>query len=288
MKPLPPWLQVQYPFDRHVFDVGGARLNFIDAGQGPPVVMLHGNPTWSFFYRNLVLGLQSTNRCLVPDHLGCGLSDKPQDADYSLAAHIRRTRDWIQSLDIDKFHLVVHDWGGAIGFGVADSLRDKVNSISILNTAAFTFPSIPLRISVCRWPLVGRLLVRGLNGFVEAATKMTTVNPLPEAVVEGYRYPYTNWHDRVAVNAFVNEIPMRRSHPSWNTLKRIEESLPFWRDKPVQILWGMQDWCFHPGILAEWEKRLPEATVYRFAEAGHYLMEDAGDAIYPAIREFVK
>ena len=250
--------------------------------------MLHGNPTWSFFYRNLVLALKDSNRCLVPDHLGCGFSDKPQAADYSLAGHVRRTTEWIRSLDIGEFHLVVHDWGGAIGFGAAAELRDQVKSISILNTAAFAFPKIPLRISVCRWPLIGRLLVRGANGFVEAATKMTTTRPLPEAVIQGYRYPYGNWHDRVAIHAFVKDISMRESHPSWSTLKAIEGSLPYWRDKPVQVLWGMQDWCFHAGILAEWEKRLPDAKVYRFAEAGHYLMEDAGDAIYPVIRGFVQ
>jgi haloalkane dehalogenase len=288
MNTLPPWLQVQYPFDTHSFETGGVKLNYVDEGSGPPVVMLHGNPTWSFFYRNLVLALQDTNRCLVPDHLGCGLSDKPQDADYSLAGHIGRTVDWIESLAIGEFHLVVHDWGGAIGFGVADRLRDRIKSISILNTAAFTFPTIPFRISVCRWPIVGKLIVRGGNGFVEAATKMTTTEPLPEAVTLGYRFPYGNWHDRVAVNAFVNDVPMRKSHRSWSTLKGIENSISHWRDKPVQIFWGMQDWCFHAGILAEWERRLPEAKVYRFAEAGHYLMEDAGEAIYPVIQEFVQ
>ncbi|NDV62983.1 alpha/beta fold hydrolase [Puniceicoccales bacterium CK1056] len=287
MNTLPPWLQVQYPFDCHAFDTSAGKLNYIDAGAGTPVVMLHGNPTWSFFYRNLVLALRETNRCLVPDHLGCGLSDKPQVADYSLSAHVERTVAWIESLELDGFHLVVHDWGGAIGFGVADRIRDQIKSISILNTAAFAFPSIPFRISVCRWPLAGKFLVRGLNGFVEAATKMTTVEPLPEGVAEGYRYPYGNWHDRVAIDAFVNDIPMRKSHRSWSTLQAIENSLPWWQDKPVQILWGMQDWCFHTGILNEWEKRLPGAKVYRFAEAGHYLMEDAGEAIYPVIREFV-
>jgi haloalkane dehalogenase len=287
MNSLPPWLQVQYPFDLHSFSSDDGRLNYVDEGTGPAVVMLHGNPTWSFFYRDLILDLRGSCRCLAPDHLGCGLSDKPQDADYSLAAHIARAVAWIESLGLGEFHLVVHDWGGAIGFGVADRLRERVKSISILNTAAFAFPSIPFRIAVCRWPIIGKVLVRGANGFVEAATRMTTVNPLPEAVIEGYRYPYGNWHDRVAINAFVKDIPMRRSHRSWNTLKQIEQSIPYWKDKPVRIFWGMQDWCFHSGILAEWERRLPDAEVTRFAEAGHYLMEDAGEAIFPAIHEFV-
>lgn len=287
MNMLPPWLQVQYPFVCHSFQSADGPMNYVDEGSGPAVVMLHGNPTWSFFYRDLILAMRESNRCLAPDLLGCGLSAKPQRADYSLAAHVARVVALVESAGLDEFHLVVHDWGGAIGFGVARQLRERVRSISILNTAAFPFPSIPWRIALCRWPVVGSLLVRGGNGFVEAATKMTTVTPLAEAVAEGYRYPYPNWHDRVAVKAFVDDIPMRRSHRSWETLQQIGDSLSFWRDKPVQILWGMQDWCFHAGILAEWERRLPDAPVHRFTGAGHYLMEDAGAEVLPLIGGFV-
>ena len=285
MPELPPRLKVLYPFAGQHSTTPSGQLHYVDEGTGPAVVMLHGNPTWSFFYRDLILGLRDSFRCLAVDHLGCGFSDKPQRADYTLAGHIDRTVAWVESLDLEDFHLVVHDWGGAIGMGLASRLPDKVRSISILNTAAFPFPKIPARIAVCRIPLLGRILVRGANGFVRAALRMTTVEPLSEAAAEGFALPYGNWHDRVAVHAFVKDIPMRRGHRSWSTLSAIAQSLPQWRQRPVQIIWGMQDWCFHTGILARWQEILPEAAVHRFDNAGHYLFEDAGEQILPLIRD---
>lgn len=288
MTELPPRLKVLYPFTGRRLDCGGeGTLHVVDEGGGPCVVLLHGNPTWSFFYRDLILDLRRDHRCIAPDHLGCGLSDMPARADYTLAGHIRRTVSLLESMRVESFHLIVHDWGGAIGFGVAQRMPGRISGISIFNTAAFTFPSIPKRIALCRFPLLGTLLVRGLNGFVGAATRMTTVNPLSEAVREGFRFPYSSWARRVAVDAFVKDIPMRRSHPSWETLKGIEVGLSRWREQPVGIFWGMRDWCFHDGILAEWKKRLPDAEVHPFPDAGHYLLEDCGTEIIPAVRSFL-
>ena len=286
MPELPPRLKVLYPFACQSFASSGGRLNFVDVGAGPVVVMLHGNPTWSFFYRDLILAMQDSHRCLALDHLGCGFSDKPQGADYTLRGHIERASEWLQSMDISSFHLVVHDWGGAIGFGVADKLRDRISGITILNTAAFAFDSIPLRIAVCRIPLIGELLVRGANGFVRGATRMTSVEPLSEAVAEGYQLPYGNWHDRVAVHRFVRDIPMHDRHPSWNTLKSVVNSLNQWKSVPVQIVWGMKDWCFHTKFLEIWEQLYPHAESLHLENAGHYLFEDRGDLAIRAIREF--
>lgn len=285
MSGLPPWLCVLYPFKGAGFESPEGRLHYVDEGNGPAVVMLHGNPTWSFFYRGLILGLREEYRCLAIDHLGCGLSDKPGQAAYTLQGHIDRTVAWLQHLEIPSFHLVVHDWGGAIGFGAAAAMPERVSGISILNTAAFPFPTIPMRIGACRIPLLGTLMVRGANAFVEGATRMTTVRPLPEAVRQGYRYPYESWKDRVGVNAFVKDIPMRSSHPSWQTLKAVENSLDRWRGTPVQILWGLRDWCFHEPILREWERRFPGAEVHRFNDAGHYVLEDAGAEVLARIRD---
>lgn len=283
---LPPWLKVLYPFEARTHACPDGRLHYVDEGRGSAVVMFHGNPTWSFFYRDLILELRPSNRCLALDHLGCGLSDKPQRADYALQAHIDRATRWLESRDAGPFHLVVHDWGGPVGLGVAAAMKGQLTRLTILNTAGFAFPAIPKRIAACRIPLAGTLMVRGANAFVEAATRMTTVNPLSEAVKAAYRLPYGSWADRVAVNAFVKDIPMRRGHRSWKTLQAVESSLPGLRDIPVQVIWGLQDWCFHTGILAEWEKRLPEAEVHRIAEAGHYLMEDAGERVIQRIGAF--
>ena len=283
MPDLPPRLKVLYPFEGKRFASSGGELHYLDEGEGPPILMFHGNPTWSFFYRDVVLGLRGSHRCMALDNLGCGFSDKPQKADYTLAGHIQRACEWVESTGVESAHLVVHDWGGAIGLGMAARLSDRIRSISILNTAAFPFPTLPLRIAVCRFPFLGALLVRGANAFVRGATRMTTVEPLSEAVTEGFCLPYGNWHDRVAIHAFVRDIPMRPSHRSWKTLQNIEESLSLWRHKPVQILWAMQDWCFHRKILAKWESILPDADVRRLENAGHYLLEDAGEEVIAAI-----
>jgi pimeloyl-ACP methyl ester carboxylesterase len=279
-------LKVLYPFDNLSFESSGGSMNYVDVGEGAPVVMIHGNPTWSFFYRDLILELQDDFRCLALDNLGCGHSDKPQDGDYTLSGHIDRACEWLNDLNLESFHLVVHDWGGAIGMGVADKLRDRVKGITILNTAAFAFPSISWRIAICRIPFIGALLVRGANGFVLGATKMTTVNPLSDAAKEGFCYPYQNWHDRIAIHKFVRDIPMSSHHPSWKTLKSVEASLEQWKQVPVQIIWGMHDWCFNPEILQRWEEILPQATVHRMDDAGHYLLEDSGEEIFPLIKSF--
>lgn len=288
MNTLPPRLQVLYPFPSRFFESGEGRLHYVDEGGGEAVVMLHGNPTWSFFYRDLILGLRGRYRCLALDHLGCGLSDKPLGAGYTLGGHIERTAAWLDSLGLERIHLVLHDWGGAIGMGVARSLRGRVASITLFNTAAFPFPSIPLRIAACRLPGLGTLLVRGANAFVEAATVTTTVHPLPEAVKEGYRFPYGSWKERVAIEAFVRDIPMRSSHRSWGTLQTVADSLADWRGHPVQLIWGMRDWCFHGGILSEWEARWPGVPVHRLPEAGHYLVEDAGEDVLSFVRAFLE
>lgn len=283
---LPDLLQVLYPFNANHWQSPHGSLHYIDEGEGEPIVFLHGNPSWSFLYRDLVLGLRGRFRCLALDHLGCGLSDKPAAGPYTLAAHIERACSWIESLQLKRFRLVVHDWGGAIGFGVADRMADRIISIHVLNTAAFVFKPVPRRIALCRIPLAGTLAIRGGNLFAIKATELTTVQPLAQAVRDGYLWPYRSWADRVAIDAFVRDIPTSPRHRSWATLQAIESSLSRWRDQPVQILWGMQDWCFHTEVLKRWRELLPSAEVHEFVAAGHYITEDVGPQLIERIADF--
>lgn len=274
MGKIPPSLRVLYPFDGDYHSSADGRLHYLDEGDGPAVVFLHGNPTWSFLWRDLILGLRHERRCLAIDHLGCGLSDKPKAGPYTLAAHIDRTVAWLKAVQSGPFHLVVHDWGGAIGMGVAGQLADQVQSITLMNTAAFPFNRIPLRISVCRWPVIGKWLVLQHNAFVRAAAYMTTSKALSPAVREGYGLPYSSPAKRIAVYRFVEDIPMRPSHPSWSVLEEVEAVIPSWRGRPVQLIWGLRDWCFNGAVLEEWKRRLPEANVHAYPEAGHFVHED--------------
>src|SRR4051812_13367564 len=132
-----------YPFTPHAFPRHGLRLSYLDEGAGDPVVMLHGNPTWSFYYRNLVLGLRDQYRCVVPDHIGCGLSDKPPESlyDYSLKSRIDDVEALLDSLNLRaNLTLVVHDWGGMIGMGFAARHPERVKRIVAINTGAFPLP----------------------------------------------------------------------------------------------------------------------------------------------------
>ena len=275
-----------YPFAAKKISIHGHNLSFLDQGQGRTIVMLHGNPTWSFYYRNLVSLLHDNYRVIVPDHMGCGFSAKPQDYSYTLKTHIDNLESLLGERGIDKFSLVVHDWGGAIGMGLALRYPERVESIVVLNTAAFRSPRIPLRISICRIPLLGDLIVRGFNGFARGAVTMAVANKMAPEVARGYLEPYDSWAHRIAILRFVQDIPLAPKDGSWQTLVEIENGLTLLRNIPMLILWGGRDFCFSRGFYEEWLQRFPGAEKHFFPDAGHYVLEDAFEAIVPLITAF--
>lgn len=277
----------EYPFRSHDVDLGGLRYHYIDEGSGEPVLFVHGNPTWSFAWRNVVADLSRDHRCLAVDHMGCGLSDKPQDYSYRLATHIENLVALIDRLDLHGITLVAHDWGGAIGLGAVLRRSDRFSRIALMNTAAFRSQAIPRRIAVCRIPLLGAVAVRGFNAFAGAATFMAVEQPLPAEVKAGYLRPYRSWADRVAILRFVQDIPLSPTHPSYPTLMEIEQGLPSLADKPVLLVWGMRDWCFTPAFLEEFERHFPQATSVRIEDAGHYVFEDADEQLRSSLRSFL-
>ena len=280
-----------YPFASHHYRTpDGPSLHYVDEGQGEAVVMLHGNPTWSFMYRDLIRRVAAGGRrALAADLIGCGLSDKPQDWPYHLEDHIRCIEHWLNDeLKLKRLTLVMHDWGGGVGMGYATRHPERVDRIVLMNTAAFLSDDCPRRIMLCRCPGLGAFLVRGLNGFVEAAIRMAPAKSLPGAVREGYRYPYGNWHDRIATLRFVQDIPLKPSHPSWTTLQTIGEKLPLLADKPILMCWGEKDFCFHLGFLARLREIYHKAEVHTYPNASHYLLEDAGEEIIPVIEQFLQ
>lgn len=281
-----------YPFESQRMEVSpGVEMHYLDEGpkDAPVLIMVHGNPTWSFYYRNLVIGLREQYRCIVPDHIGCGLSDKPQQGyEYCLANRVDNLNKLVESLDINKFSLIVHDWGGAIGMGLARLHPEALERLVILNTAAFYSPTIPFRIAICRMPLIGTWINRGLNGFAKAAITMAVSRKtLSSNVAAGFLAPYNNWQNRIAIDSFVQDIPMEESHPSRSTLNEIEASLPQFKDLPIHIYWGMKDFCFNETFLNRWREIFPMAEVQTFADAGHYILEDAGDEILSSLKNFL-
>ena len=272
---------------------GKFRLHYRDEGQGPLVVCVHGNPTWGFFFRKFVEELRESHRVIVPDHLGCGLSDKPKAGEYGF-----RLADRIDDLESLIHHvspsgplsLVVHDWGGMIGMGWASRHPQRLQRLVAMNTAAFFPPpgkKLPWQISIVRDTFLGPLLVQGLNLFSRGLVSSCATRKLPRDVREAYLSPYDSWAHRLAVLRFVQDIPMREGDPSYALVKEIEAGLGRFADVPTLLCWGMRDFVFDADFLAGWQRRFPKAETHTFDEAHHLVMEDAGERIIPLVRRFL-
>ena len=294
-----------YPFAPHYIEVGGGsavtgtfegaghRMHYVDEGQGDPVLMVHGNPSWSFYYRDLIGELKASHRVIAPDHIGCGRSDKPNDSDYAytLSTRVADLGTLIDALDLRAITLVVHDWGGMIGLAWAVQHPDRIARLVVMNTAAFPLPTgknLPASLALARAPWMGALLVRGANAFSRGAVRhCVTRRPMSRAVAAGYLEPYDSWAHRIAVHRFVQDIPLEESDRAYPMVKETGDALVHLVDKPTLICWGLKDFVFGHQFLDEWVRRFPGAEVQRFEDCGHYILEDAGDEIIPLVRRFV-
>jgi len=285
-----------YPNAPKRFDRGnGINLSYLDAGpaDAEPVLMVHGNPSWSYYWRHLVNGLQDNYRCIVPDHVGMGLSDKPADRDYAytLQSRVDDLDKLIDSLDLKrKITLAVHDWGGMVGFAWALKHPERIARLVILNTASFPLPKtkkLPWQIAIGRVPVLGAVLIRGFNFFARGAADLGVLRPIPGPSRKALLAPYDSWNHRRAVHRFVQDIPLRDTDAAWALVKQAEHHLPSYRNLPVFIGWGLQDFVFDQDFLARFVKDLPEATQKIYGDAGHYVLEDKHEELVPAIRQFL-
>lgn len=205
-----------YPFESRFLKVDkNLDMHYVDEGSGEAVAMLHGNPTWSFYYRNMISALRGGYRAVAFDHVGCGMSDKPQDYDYTLARHVENFETLVEKLGLRDITLVMHDWGGAIAMGYATRHPQNVKRLVVLNTAAFRMDFIPFRINICRIPVFGDIAIRGFNAFAGAAVYMAVEKPerMTPEVKKGYLAPYDSYENRVATLRFVQDIPkIGRAH----------------------------------------------------------------------------
>ena len=292
----------QYPFASHWFSFEGHVQHYIDEGEAgdgaidarhlagkPVLLMVHGNPTWSFAWRRLVSDLSRDYRVIAIDHLGCGFSEKPQDPNlYTLDGHITRLASLVEALNLRDVTLFGHDWGGAIGMGCAGRLADRFQRFVLMNTGAFRSQAIPFRISLCRIPLVGQIGDQAFNLFARAALTMAVEKPLDSEARAGFIAPYDSWAHRIAVHQFVQDIPLSPGHRSYQTLKAVEEGLSQFVDHPMLLIWGRKDWCFTPAFFEEFRQRFPDAQTMPLDDAGHYVFEDAHERMLPRIREFLQ
>ena len=279
-----------YPFQSHWAEVAGERMHYIDEApqHSNALLFVHGNPTWSFHWRSLILALRKSYRCVAPDHLGCGFSDKPATF-LRLDQHIDNLVALVERLGLERVTLVAQDWGGAIGLGAMLRMPERLERIVLFNTGAFPPHYIPWQIQACRVPLLGRLAVQGANLFSRAALSMTLARQprLDPCVAAGYLAPYDSWPNRRAVYGFVRDIPANQTHPTWQTLAEIERALKTVADRPIALIWGMRDWCFRPDCLERFVAAWPDAQVHRLADVGHWVVEDAPEDALPIVEKFL-
>jgi haloalkane dehalogenase len=288
-----PWAE-DYPFESKWLDLSGGGeplwLHYVDEGpkDAPVLLFLHGNPTWSFIWRRLISAFSDRFRCIAVDHMGCGLSDRPQDWDYTLPKHADNVEALLDHLAIERFTLVVHDWGGMIGYRVATRRPDAYEGGVVMNTGAFQ-GKLPKRIALARIPLFGSTAVLGFNAFAKEATKQSMVHQerMTDTLKDAYLSPYGNANDRIATLRFVEDVPQKESHRTWDVVADVDSKLSELADRPMLIFWGEQDWCFTPEFKDGWKQRFPEAEVVTVEDGSHYIFEDAPDRLHEAMERFL-
>ncbi len=275
------------PFQSRFVTVAGHKMHYVDEGTGPVVLCLHGNPTWCYFYRNLIRELRGSFRLIAPDFLGCGLSDRTPGKKWKAIDRINQLEEFVTTLGIDRFSIVMHDWGGPLGTGFMLRRLEKIDRVVYLNTTLTETEALPGFIKIAATPVIGKLFTRHTDTFVRLTTSMGAYTKLTPEVKEGYRAPYTTRQRRDAIWDFVEDIPFDASHPSYQQMVDIAAGLPKIAEKPVKIVWGLQDPCFHREMLSKVAAHFPRAELLEIPEASHLVLDDAPKIAIPAIQEFL-
>lgn len=288
-----PWAH-EYPFESHYVDVSedGAAplwLHYVDEGprDAPVLLFVHGNPTWSFIWRKAIVALRDRFRCIAMDHMGMGLSDRPQQWDYTLPRHADNVCKLLDHAGVTRFSVVAHDWGGMIGMSVATRRKGAYEGGAVMNTAAF-LGQLPRRIALVKIPLLGPTAVLRFNGFARSAVAMCMEHKerMDASLKHAYLAPYANVHDRIATLRFVEDVPQSPSHRTWQVVNDVDAQLKDLRDRPLLVLWGKHDWCFTMKFYDGWLERFPDAEREVFDDANHYVFEDAPERVTGALARF--
>jgi haloalkane dehalogenase len=280
----PAWVPEDlYPFRSHYADVAGARVHYLDEGSGPPLLLLHGNPTWSFLYRDIVAGLRDRYRCIAVDYPGFGLSSPAAGYGFTPAEHAAVLEQLVLQLDLSQLTMMVQDWGGPIGFAVATRHPERFTAFVIGNTWAWpkSDPGTQLFSRLLGGP-IGRRLILNRNVFVErilpGGVRRTT---LPDAVMNAYRGPFPTPASRRPMAVMPQQILGSRPF-----LAEIEAGLPRLRDRPALIVWPTKDVAFGDRERRRWEEIFPDHRTVALEGAGHYIQEDAAPEIVNAIGDW--
>jgi cis-3-alkyl-4-acyloxetan-2-one decarboxylase len=280
-----------YPFTPHYYSHHGMDMHYVDEGSGEPVVMVHGDPTWGFLYRNFIPPLSQDYRCIVPDQVGMGKSAVPQERSlYRLEQHCANLEALLLHLDVRDITLVLHDWGGPVGLGFATRHPERIKRLVLMNTWAFApWPGgpFPRLLEIIRSDR-GEAFVLRKNGYLEPALLGTTYHSkkLTSNVMEAYRAPFPTPESRLAMLCWSRDIPVQESDVSYAEMKRIERALSLFSGIPVLLVWGMRDPVIPTPVLHRWQQLYPHAATHEIEDASHFLQEDAPERIVQWIEKF--
>jgi haloalkane dehalogenase len=277
----PSWVpQELYPFESRHVEIDGATVHYVDEGSGPPLLLLHGNPTWSFLYRDVIMGLRDRYRCIAPDYPGFGLSRARPGYGYTAREHAAVLEKLVLELDLSEVTMMVQDWGGPIGFAGATRHPERFAAFVIGNTWAW--PKADLGTQVFSRLLggpIGGYLILQRNFFVEKIVPGNVKRKkLSHEVMEAYRGPFPTPASRRPLHVFPREILASRPF-----LAQIEQGLTKVRDRPALIIWPTKDAAFREPERKRWEQVLPNHQTVILEGAGHYIQEDAADEIVTAV-----
>lgn len=283
----PNWIdEREYPFDSNYLETTAGRMHYVDEGQGPTLLMLHGNPTWSFVYRHLIAGLSDEYRCVAPDYLGFGLSDKPREWSYRPRDHARVVDEFVEELGLSDVTLFVHDWGGPIGVDYATRHPENVDGFVVLNTAAWPMAR-ELRVRAFSKLLgspVGASLDREYNAVVDWVLPrgFGDRSRLTPAIHDHYRGPLRDPADRRGATAFARELTGSTQWLSslWDRRWQLAE-------KPAILCWGLGDPLFGVQQLRRWQALFPHARTVEFPTAGHFVQDERGVQMLPEVEQFL-
>lgn len=247
------------------------------------IVCLHGNPSWSWYYRSL-FQQKWPWRVISIDHLGMGLSSKV-DKHISIEEHAKNVADLLSHLKISNVHFVVHDWGGVIAILTSINYPIKVKSIVGMNTAFFNKKSIPWRILAVARFAWSKFLNKKVGMFSFAAPYMSTNLPLSSSVRNAYIYPYLFEDERQGVLNFLNEIPWDKNSLNGKLLDRCENFIKK-LDVPMKAIWGLKDFCFDESYLDYWKNICPQLEMVKLFNAGHWCLEDEKEKIINELQIF--
>jgi haloalkane dehalogenase len=265
-----------YDFAPHYVDQDGLRMHYVDEGEGAPVLLLHGEPTWSYLYRKVIPEVAPVARCIAPDYLGFGRSDKPVERDwYSYDAHTTSLERFVDELDLRDVTVVMQDWGGPLGMRLAVERPDRISRLVVMNTGIFSG-----RPPSDTW-LRFRDLVRrtGTDFQPGQLIRITCTTELPDDVADAYNAPFPTPESKTGVLMFPEQVPTAPDHPSARKMLEVRERLRAW-DRPALVFFGDSDPIFSPRVAERIAELIPGAELQEpIAGAGHFLQEDAGEEV---------